>query len=383
MAKRTRIIEGSWNCTSCDTRNIPARLRSCPNCNNPREETGQESEFEFGEVDATSGKALREGVTDDKALSAATAGADWFCDYCGASNRGDTPVCRNCRAERSATSRALSEEPDSREAPPPKVPAAPQRSSRKWLFLALMLPCFGGCLFFLWGSRTHGVTGTVVATEWTRTVQRESFQRVSKTGWRDELSTTSPRMPVNGAGEVAGVENIRDCTRRQRSTRRVADGTERVCEDKTRRVQCGSEEKCTRKKMGNGFMKEECEDVPKYCDESYEDCRTQTRYRTEPVYDLSCTYDTHAWTEVGPPALASGQDSAPRWPEVRLGSTDRLRREEKYLVRIEYKDGKLKQHELEPKDEAGFLSWRKGQSVSLQVSNLGGVSNVAQGEAVR
>ena len=383
MAKRTRIIEGSWNCTSCDTRNIPARLRSCPNCNNPREETGQESEFEFGEVDATSGKALREGVTDDKALSAATAGADWFCDYCGASNRGDTPVCRNCRAERSATSRALSEEPDSREAPPPKVPAAPQRSSRKWLFLALMLPCFGGCLFFLWGSRTHGVTGTVVATEWTRTVQRESFQRVSKTGWRDELSTTSARMPVNGAGEVAGVENIRDCVRRQRSTRQVADGTERVCEDKTRRVQCGSEEKCTRKKMGNGFMKEECEDVPKYCDESYEDCRTQTRYRTEPVHDSSCTYDTHTWTQVGPPALASGQDSAPRWPEVRLGSTDRLRREEKYLVRIEYKDGKVKQHELEPKDEAEFLSWRKGQSVSLQVSNLGGVSHVAQGEAVR
>ena len=383
MAKRTRIIEGSWNCTSCDTRNIPARLRSCPHCNNPREETGQESEFEFGEVDATSGKALREGVTDDKALSAATAGADWFCDYCGASNRGDTPVCRNCRAERSATSRALSEEPDSREALPPKVPPAPQRSSRKWLYLALMLPCFGGCLFFLWGSRTHGVTGTVVATEWTRTVQRESFQRVSKTGWRDELSTTSPRMPVNGAGEVAGVENIRDCVRRQRSTRQVADGTERVCEDKTRRVQCGSEEKCTRKKMGNGFMQEECEDVPKYCDESYEDCRTQTRYRTEPVYDSSCTYDTHTWTEVGPPALASGKDSAPRWPEVRLGSTDRLRREEKYLVRIEYKDGKLKQHELEPKDEAEFLSWRKGQSVSLQVSNLGGVSNVAQGEAVR
>jgi hypothetical protein len=247
-----------------------------------------------------------------------------------------------------------------------------------------MLPCFGGCLFFLWGSRTHGVTGKVVATEWTRTVQRESFQRVSKTGWRDELSTTSPRMPVNGAGEVAGVENIRDCTRRQRSTRQVADGTERVCEDKTRRVQCGTEEKCTRKKMGNGFMKEECEDVPKYCDESYEDCETRTRYRTEPVYDLSCTYDTYTWTEVGQPARASGNDSDPRWPEPRVGSVDRLRREEKYLVRIEYPDGKkVKTHELEPQNESEFLSWKKGQSVSLQVSNLGGVSNVAHGEAVR
>jgi hypothetical protein len=180
------------------------------------------------------------------------------------------------------------------------------------------------------------------------------------------------------------VENIRDCTRRQRSTRQVADGTERVCEDKTRRVQCGTEEKCTRKKMGNGFMKEECEDVPKYCDESYEDCETRTRYRTEPVHDLSCTYDTYAWTEVGQPARASGDDSAPRWPEPRVGSVDRLRREEKYLVRIEYQDGKkVKTHELEPQSESEFLTWRKGQSVSLQVSNLGGVSNVTHGEAVR
>ncbi|HEX8823407.1 MAG TPA: hypothetical protein VF794_26005 [Archangium sp.] len=375
MAKRTRLIEGTWNCTSCDTRNIPARHRNCPNCNNPREETGQESEFEFGE---------EQSVTDEKALSAAAAGADWFCDYCGASNRGDTPLCRHCRAERSSTSRALSAEPDPDAAPPPEpeFPRAP-KSSRRWLYLVLLLPCFGGGLFSFWGSRTHGVTGQVVSTEWTRTVQRESFQRVSQTGWRDGLSTTAPRMPVNGQGERPGVENIRDCTRRQRGTRQVADGTERVCEDKTRRVQCGTEEKCTRQKLGNGYMKEVCDDVPKYCDESYEDCHTRTRYRTEPVYDVSCTYDTYAWTDMGPPARASGNDSAPRWPELRVGAVDRLRHEEKYLVRIEYQDGGVKRHELEPRNESEFLSWKKGQSVSLQVSNLGSVSNVTQGEAAR
>src|SRR5215217_4952294 len=86
MAKRTRIIEGTWNCTSCDAKDILARHKRCPNCNNPRELTGDESDFDFGEVDAESGKSLREGVTDDKALEIAGAGEDWFCAFCGAAS---------------------------------------------------------------------------------------------------------------------------------------------------------------------------------------------------------------------------------------------------------------------------------------------------------
>jgi hypothetical protein len=61
-----------------------------------------------------------------------------------------------------------------------------------------------------------------------------------------------------------------------------------------------------------------------------------------------------------------------------VGRFDRLRREEKYLVRIQYEDDGVQTHELEPKSEAEFLSWKNGQSVSLRVSNLGGVSDVAR-----
>ncbi|WNG50304.1 hypothetical protein F0U60_43860 [Archangium minus] len=379
MAKRTRIIEGTWNCTSCDARDILARHRNCPHCNNPREETGQESEFDFGGVDAASGRALREGVTDEKARSAAAAGVDWFCDYCGASNRGDAPLCRHCRAQRSDTSRTLTEDAEPSHVPPPPPPA-PRGAGRKWLLVGLsLLACFGTCMY--WGSRSHELTGHVTSTAWTRTVHRESFQRVRREGWRDELRMTSPRMPVNGQGEVAGVENIRDCITRQRGTRQVADGTERVCETKTHRVQCGTEEKCTRKKLGNGYMQEECDDVPKYCKESYEDCRNRTRYRTEPVYDLSCTYDTYAWTQVER-REESGRDSAPRWPELRTGPVDRLRREEKYVVHIGYTDDGQKEHQLEPRSEAEFLSWKKGQAVPLQVNNFGSV-NVLAGDVTR
>ena len=380
MATRTRFIEGTWNCTSCDTRDILARHRGCPSCNNPREETGQESEFDFGDVDASTGKSVREGVTDEKALSAANAGADWFCDYCSASNRGDTPICRHCRAERSSTSRALSEGPEEPIEPHAPPPAPAQPGSRRWLYVGLgILAFFGTCMF--WGSRTHGVTGQVTTTEWTRTVHRETFQRVSREGWRGELSTRAPRMPVNGTGEVAGVENIRSCFPRQRGTRQVADGTERVCTTKTRQEKCGTTEKCTRKKMANGYMKETCRDEPKYCSKSYQDCDMRTRYRSEPVFDVSCTYDTYVWQQVDT-QVESGRDSAPRWPELNPGARDRLRREEKYAVHIGYEDGGDKEHVHEPKSEAEFLSWKRGQSVPLQVNNFGSADIVA-GDAVR
>lgn len=375
MAKRTRIIEGTWNCTSCGARDIPARHKRCPSCNNPRELTGKESEFDFGEVDATTGKSVREGVTDEKALEQAAAGADWFCAFCGAANQGNLPKCRHCGAERGS---------DAKEAPladlsPPAPPPAPakRRFGKKTLLAlgALFSCCFGSCLFGVWAGSTQEMPGEVTGTAWQRAVVQERFQPTEKTGWQDELRPTAARMPVNGAGEVAGIANIRGCVSRQRGTRKVADGTERVCRTKTRKVACGTEEKCTRKDKGNGFAEEVCHDVTKYCSESYEDCQNETRYRTEPVYSQQCTYDTHEWKQVDR-REASGADDRPRWPELAVGARDRLRREEKYRVHIRYQDDGAKEHVLEPAREEEFLAWKKGQGVTLTVTNLGKVEKV-------
>lgn len=375
MAKRIRIIEGTWTCTSCGTQGILGRHKKCTACNNPRELTGQESEFEFGEVDPTTGKSLREGVTDEKALDLAAAGEDWFCAFCGASNRGDAPKCKHCSAERTQDAGQLP--PASASAAQPAAPAPAGRS--KWKtgcmiaggLVASFFMCCGALGF--WASRTHETTGEVVATEWRRVLHQERFSPVTREGWRDELGTTAPRMPTNGSGEVAGVQNIRSCTSRQRGTRQVADGTERVCSNKTRKVACGTEERCSRTKTNNGFVREECEDVTKYCNESYRDCEDKTRYRTEPVFAQSCTYDTYEWLPVKD-HVASGRDDVPHWPEVPdAGAHDRLLREEKYGVTIEYKEDGTKKHTLAPKTETEFLAWKKGQRVAVTVDNLGDV----------
>ncbi len=156
-------------------------------------------------------------------------------------------------------------------------------------------------------------------------------------------------MPVRGAGEVAGAERIRDCRRAQRGTRQVATGTKRVCSDRTRRVQCGTEEKCHRRDRGNGFAEEVCDDVPKYCSESYEDCRDETQYRTEPVYGEQCQYDTWEW-HAGQTVSTRGSDDLPRWPEITLGELEREHRTESYEVHITY-GTKGTEHTVRPRTQ--------------------------------
>jgi hypothetical protein len=381
MAKRIRIIEGTWNCSSCDTKGIPARHKKCPTCNNPRELTDKESEFDFGGTDAATGKSLREGVTDEKVLELASAGPDWFCAYCGASNRGDQRTCKNCRGERTGDAKALREEADPGLPPPRPPPAAPKKKKTLrtvgMVAVGVLLFCCGGpMLFSIWASQTHDYMGQVVGAEWERAVLQERFTPVTLEGWQDELRLQPPRMPVNGGGEVAGVENIRGCASRQRGTRKVADGTERVCSTKTRKVACGTEERCRTRDKGNGFREEICENVTKYCSESYEDCRDETRYRHEPVYAQKCSYDTHQWKELTRREASGRDDEPPRWPELSVGQADRLTREEKYTIHIQYEDGKTKKTTYEPKTEAEYLAWKKGQQVAVTVDNLGEVKQV-------
>ncbi len=376
MTERRRIIEGTWSCNSCDHQGIPGRDKVCPNCRNPREDA--EAKFDFGAADAASGKRTAATVTDEQVLAAAAAGEDWFCEYCAASNRGDAPKCKSCRAERSATSPRAKPQ-TLLPTPPPAVPAAPPPKKRSWgLILGgiglAMVSCCGVC--GIWATRTHEVKGEVVAMEWTRKAHLERFDETTKEDWRDALTVTAPVMPTNGAGERPGVADIRACRREQRTTRKVADGTERVCRTKSRRVSCGSEERCSTKDLGNGMAEEVCRDVTKYCDESYEDCQSETRYRTEPVFADKCSYTTFAWRQVDEQVL-SGDEATLSWPTVSPGARERMRREESYRVKVRYEDeGKQTEHLVEPKTEAEFLAWKRGGAVTVKVDNLGSVSEV-------
>ncbi|AKJ01703.1 Hypothetical protein AA314_03329 [Archangium gephyra] len=215
-----------------------------------------------------------------------------------------------------------------------------------WVLLGLVGLIVGPCV---WSFQENEVKGEVVAMEWKRLVRRETFEKVTRRGWRDELKQAPARMPVNGSGEAAGLEAVRDCEQLQRGSRRVEDGYKTKCE--TRLV--------------GESMKRVCERVP--------------RYREEPIYAEQCGYDTWVWKQVEQ-LEAKGRDDTPRWPDgtlVAQGPLDRVQRLEAYSARIQYrKGGESREYEYLLPNEARFHAMRKGQSVTLQVRNDGAVLGV-------
>lgn len=367
MAERRRIIEGTWKCSSCDTADIPGSSKVCPVCANPRED--DEAKFDFGKRDA-SGKSDKESVADAAALELANAGADWYCASCCGANRGDAEKCKIC-GDSDPTSR-LAKKPEKPKAAPPGPPPPPAAAGGAGkaaagmglagclvggFALTVLLVVGGLIMATMW---TTSAEGKVASLHWERTVQTETFTPVQgKTGWKSDLKVVPSKLPTAGKGEVIGVDNLRSCTRLEKSPKK--------CEMVDKKVECGTEEKCEVKDKGNGFAEEICKDVTKYCQQKVEECK-------EAVIDDKCTYDTYEWKKAGAPAASKGDDNKPAWPAVAAaGALDRQVKTEKYVVTV---TADKVTNTYEPTTEAAFTKYSVGQSVVVTTNALGAVTDV-------
>jgi hypothetical protein len=363
-----RIIEGKWNCSSCATKEIRGALKECPSCGNPRE-SGAEMKFEFGSRNAD-GSVKADTVSDQAAIQAAQAGADWFCAFCGTGNGNRAPTCGNCGADRT-------------EKTPPLPPVKSSSSSdtarprtgnnRKWIAAGLLLVVAGG---LFWGSRKHEVQGNVISTHWERRVARETFTRGMQQAWRDEVRLRPARMPIAGAGEDPGAENLRDCVRKYRKTIQEACGVQNVCRDVSESYACGSERKCEVKDQGNGYAEETCHEVPKSCTRMVQRCANETRYCDRRIDGDWCVFDTWSWVPQAE-QVEQGETGPVRWPVVQAGALDRLKKTEIYEVKVSYPHGsQTKEYGLSLKDEGAFSRWKQGDRVTVTYNNFGTVKAV-------
>ncbi len=88
MAKKTLgYVELEWECPSCHTRN-PGPAKTCVQCGAPHPE-------EVGYQQAAEEKL----ITDETKITAAKAGADIYCGYCGAPNPAAAKTCKQCSAD--------------------------------------------------------------------------------------------------------------------------------------------------------------------------------------------------------------------------------------------------------------------------------------------
>ncbi|MCB9745370.1 MAG: hypothetical protein H6741_28015 [Alphaproteobacteria bacterium] len=376
MGERRRIIEGRWTCSSCGTEGILGRHKTCTACGSPREQ--EEMKFNFGERDAESGKAKAATVSDAALVAGAKAGADWLCTHCEAGNAATDAACKKCGAPRGSERPPPPPEPE----PEPDLEPEPRRRSG----LGCLVPVFGlgllgaGCMgLLLWLGQTHEVEGVVSGRSFTRTVTLQTFQPMRMNGWRAELEgKPATRMPKKGAGGSPGVDDLRDCEKKQKGTRKVPDGEEQVCRTKSRSVACGSHEECEVKDLGNGFAEEVCRDVTDYCDEDYEDCQMETRYREEPVYGQWCTYTTYTWADGAQKVTRGSGADALAWPSLEpQGDLQRAKREQSFVVHFGFEeDGEGETHVETREDEAWYQSWPVGAEAELDVDRLDNVSHI-------
>ncbi len=363
MSERRRIIEGTWNCTSCEATAIPGAQKVCPTCGNPRED--EEAKFNFGALDA-SGKSSNLTVDQADALALATAGADWYCANCGTANRGNVEACKSCGTNEAGSRLAKKPAKLLHDVGPPAPPLKKKGASTTVKAIGCLF--MGGLVavlvtFMVIGIATFWTSesqGTVTGMEWTRDITVETYTPVTgKKGWRTDLGKRASTLPAAGKGGDPGADNVRECIRKEK--------TPKKCEQKTKQVQCGTQEKCEQKDLGNGFAEEVCKDVPKMCDEKYEECK-------EAVVDDWCTYDTYEW-KAGPKSTMQGTDANPVWPAVpALSTLDREITSEKFTVNISY-EGETTAYE--PKNEAEYLQFKPDMPVVVTLNGLGSVQSVA------
>jgi len=89
VVKRTRIVENTWTCNSCSTKNL-GRFMACQNCQSPKEKD---------EKDVVPAANSAPTVTDAELLRLANQKANWICEYCNGQVRDEHGKCvKNCGA---------------------------------------------------------------------------------------------------------------------------------------------------------------------------------------------------------------------------------------------------------------------------------------------
>jgi len=352
MATRRTLgyVQNEWTCPNCSTRN-KGSVKTCENCGAPQPENVQ---FEL--------PSEQKFVQDEASISAAKAGADIHCGFCGARNPATAETCSQCggdlkEGKAREAGRVMQAPP-----PPPKVikcnncgtenpgsnsvcsncgsplpkavvasamapqataganaakPIAPKKTN--WLLIggiiaALAICCVViGALFLF---PTKSVQATVVDVHWQTSVPVQEIQAVDYSNERGS--------PPSGAYDVS-----------------CRDESQEVCEEKTI-------------DKGNGYS------------EVVQECHTET--------EQYCSYTVDEWTTIQTYTL-DDNNLQPIYDSPNLSSDQRLGdKSEELKVTFSTENGE--QETYSPGTVSEFQQFTVGSTWKLKMNALGGVVSV-------
>jgi len=333
-----KFVELEWVCPNCDSRNKGSK-KTCENCGAP-----QPDNVKFQRA------ADEKIITDEKAVQAASAGADIHCGFCGTRNPGNAVTCSqcggdlkegkarqagqvlqavapapkvvtctNCGTENPSSERTCKQcgSPLPRAAAPAQAQAvnapammasAPQKKVNWLLFggigALLLICCIAGV--FLFAVPSKSVTGTVADVRWQTSVPLQEVQAVNHSNERGSAPSDAYNVSCH-------------------------DEDKEVCEEKT-------------VDQGNGFAEvvKECHtESTQFCDYTLDEWKTIQTYTLDgndlfPVYDtpslassdqrlgtssetLTVTFSTSSGEEIYSP------DSVSEFQQFEIGSTWKLK----------------------------------------------------------
>ncbi len=177
-------------------------------------------------------------------------------------------------------------------------------------------------------------SGQVYALSWQRTVEIQDYQPHSSSAWDDQV-------PADAYGKT--------CDRREHGSRQVPDGSHQECKDVD---------------QGDGSFRREC--------------KTVQDYRSEPIYDMWCSYTVDRWDYKR--KVSAGGDAKlppPDWPPVTLASAtgrygeERIgARHETYTVVVRETNGDT--HDCAYSDQSTWDRYEIGMKVTLKLYLTGG-----------
>jgi ribosomal protein L32 len=329
MSKDQKNYQMWWDCPHCGkTGLLGLSHRHCPACGAAQDATRRYFPPEGQEVEAKDHLYV---------------GADWQCSYCNSANAIGAKFCINCSAGQDG-SKPVALITGSAPAPHSNAlssPAAPSKRSPVWLWMgaALLITVASSITGFMY---TRDNVVSLAAKSWERRIDIERLTEVRDRDWCDS-------MPADAYGILP--------SREVRSHKQVADG--QTCST-------------TRVDNGDGSFRRE------------ESCTS--KYRSEPVYDMKCSYKVLRW-HVSRSVLANQlSHPQPAWPLIglasqaqsgtpnpkQIGSERQGSKHETYTVTLQ---GKALQDSWSCNIKPAYWdSLKQGESLTLPVRLIGGAA---------
>lgn len=246
---------------------------------------------------------------------------DLVCSHCKTPNPAEAKVCRACNAPLAAAAPGAQGAQGAQAKPKSLVPMG--------ILGCVTIAAIGLLVFLIMVFRTKDASAVVAEVSWERAIAILEEKPTKASDWSDEIP--------------AGVQRG-SCSKKVRKTQsEPIAGAEKAC-DKPKMVDQGD---------GTAKVVQNCE------------------YK---IYDQWCEYTKLEWKEVNR-AVAKGNDTNPRWPDVKLGSGQKQGdKSENYKVIFKEKDEK---YTYSVKEAAELAKYPVGSRWTLKVNALGSVSEIA------